>query len=161
MTIGTDSVVTIHYTLKDEAGTVLDHSEPGQPLAYLHGHGNIISGLEKELTGKDAGDALTVTVLPAEGYGEYDNNLVQSVPRQALRGIENVEAGMRLQAQTAEGTRAVTVSKVTDESVTLDGNHPLAGKNLHFDVRVEEVRPATKDELSHGHVHDPDGQHQH
>lgn len=159
MAIGTDSVVTIHYTLKDDTGEVLDHSEPGEPLAYLHGHGNLISGLEKELSGKSAGDSLTVTVPAAEGYGEYDDNLVQSVPRRALRGIKDVKVGMRLHAQTAEGPRAVTVTKVLGDMVTLDGNHPLAGKSLHFDVQIEAVRPASEEELSHGHVHGPDGHH--
>ncbi len=161
MAIGTDSVVTIHYTLTDDAGVVIDQSEPAEPLAYLHGHGNIIAGLEKELTGKSAGDALTVTVLPAEGYGEYDNDLVQSVPRRTLRGIKDIKTGMRLHAQTAAGTRAVTVTKVIGDMVTLDGNHPLAGKSLHFDVRIDAVRAATEEELSHGHVHGPHGHHDH
>ncbi len=161
MTIGTDSVVTIHYTLTDDTGEVLDRSEPGEPLAYLHGHGNIIPGLEKELAGKSAGEALTVTVPPAEAYGEFDKNLVQSVPRRALRGIKDVKAGMRLQAQTEQGTRALTVTKVIGDMVTLDGNHPLAGKSLRFDVRIEEVRAATEEELSHGHVHGPHGHHAH
>ena len=161
MTIGTDSVVTIHYTLTDDTGVVIDQSEPAEPLAYLHGHGNIIAGLEKELTGKNAGDALTVTVLPAEGYGEYDKELVHSVPRRALSGIKDIKTGMRLHAQTADGTRAVTVTKVIGDMVTLDGNHPLAGKSLHFDVRIEAVRAATEEELSHGHVHGPHGHHDH
>lgn len=157
MSIDTDSVVTIHYTLKDDAGAVLDRSEPGTPLAYLHGHGNIISGLEKQLTGKNAGDALCVTVPPAEGYGEYDEQLVQSVPRRALRGIKDVRTGMRLHEQTAEGTRAVTVTRVIGDMVTLDGNHPLAGKTLYFDVSIEDVRPASEEELAHGHVHGAHG----
>lgn len=159
MAIGTDSVVTIHYTLKNDAGDLIDQSEPGEPLAYLHGHGNIIAGLERELTGKNAGDALTVTVPPAEGYGEYDSELVQSVPRRALRGIKDIKTGMRLHAETAEGTRAVTVTKVIGDMVTLDGNHPLAGKSLHFDVRIDAVRAATAEELAHGHVHGPHGHH--
>jgi FKBP-type peptidyl-prolyl cis-trans isomerase SlyD len=161
MVIGTDSIVTLHYTLKDDAGVIIDQSAPGEPLAYLHGHGGIIAGLEKELTGRSAGDALCVTVRPAEGYGEYDNDLVQSVPRRALRGIENIKTGMRLHAQTAAGTRAVTVTKVIGDLVTLDGNHPLAGKSLHFDVRIEAVRAATEEELAHGHVHGPHGHHEH
>lgn len=157
MAIGTDSVVTIHYTLKDDAGAVLDQSGPGEPLAYLHGHGNIIPGLEKELTGKNAGDALTVKVPPAEGYGEYSKDLVQDVPRRALRGIKDVTTGMRLHTQTADGTRTVTVTKMIGDMVTLDGNHPLAGQSLHFEVRIEEVRAATEEELAHGHVHGPHG----
>ena len=161
MAIGTDSVVSIHYTLKDDTGTVLDRSEAGVPLAYLHGHGNLIAGLEQELTGKNAGDELTVTVPAAQGYGEYDESLVQSVPRRSLRGIKDVKVGMRLHAQSAEGTQALTVTKILGDMVTLDGNHPLAGKSLHFDVRIEEVRAATEEELSHGHVHGPHGHHDH
>jgi FKBP-type peptidyl-prolyl cis-trans isomerase SlyD len=161
MPIGTDSVVMIHYTLKDDAGAVLDQSGPGEPLAYLHGHGNIIPGLEKQLTGKNPGDELTVTVPPAEGYGEYSKELVQDVPRRALRGIKDVTTGMRLHAQTAEGTRTVTVTKMIGDMVTLDGNHPLAGQSLHFEVRIEEVRAATEEELAHGHVHGPHGHDHH
>jgi len=161
MAVASDCVVTIHYTLKDDAGTVLDRSSPEEPLAYLHGHGNIIPGLEKQLDGKESGDALAVTLAPAEGYGEYDDRLVQSVPRQALQGIKDVKPGMRLQAQTEQGPQAVTVTEVLTDTVTLDGNHPLAGKSLHFDVQIEDVRPATKEELSHGHVHGPDEGHHH
>ncbi len=161
MAIGTDSVVSIHYTLKDDTGTVIDRSEAGEPLAYLHGHGNLIPGLEQELTGKNSGDELTVTVPPAQGYGEYDQGLVQNVPRRALRGIKDVKVGMRLHAQSAEGTQAVTVTKILGDMVTLDGNHPLAGKSLHFEVRIEDVRAATEEELAHGHVHGPHGHHDH
>ena len=161
MAIDTDSVVSIHYTLKDDTGTVLDRSEAGEPLAYLHGHGNLIPGLEQELTGKNSGDELTVTVPAAQGYGEYDERLVQSVPRRSLRGIKEVKVGMRLHAQSAEGTQALTVTKILGDMVTRDGNHPLAGKSLHFDVRIEEVRAATEEELSHGHVHGPHGHHDH
>lgn len=161
MAIGTDSVVSIHYTLKDDTGTVIDRSEAGEPLAYLHGHGNLIPGLEQELAGKNSGDELTVTVPPAQGYGEYDEGLVQSVPRRALRGIKDVKVGMRLHAQSAEGAQAVTVTKILGDMVTLDGNHPLAGKSLHFEVRIEDVRAATEEELSHGHVHGPHGHHDH
>jgi FKBP-type peptidyl-prolyl cis-trans isomerase SlyD len=155
MAISRDSVVTIHYTLKDDAGQVIDSSSAGEPLAYLHGHGNLIPGLERELTGRNVGDRLSVKVSPAEGYGNYDERLVQRVPRQALRGVKDVKAGMRLHAQTEEGPRSLTVTEVSGESVTLDGNHPLAGKNLNFDVRVEGVRQATEEELAHGHVHGP------
>ncbi|MGH8326118.1 MAG: FKBP-type peptidyl-prolyl cis-trans isomerase, partial [Steroidobacteraceae bacterium] len=109
MAITHDSVVTIHYTLKDDAGAVIDSSASGEPLAYLHGHGNIVPGLEKELTGREAGDKLSVRVPPAEGYGEYDKELVQSVPRRTLRGIKDVRPGMHLHAQTEQGPRTVTV----------------------------------------------------
>jgi FKBP-type peptidyl-prolyl cis-trans isomerase SlyD len=159
MSITRDSVVTIHYTLKDDAGTVIDSSSGGEPLAYLHGHGNIVPGLERELTGKKTGDKLSVKITPSEGYGEYDPNLTQTVPRRSLRGIKDVQAGMHLHAQTEEGTRTVTVTRVVGDMVTLDGNHPLAGKNLNFDIQIEDVRQATEEELSHGHVHGPHGHH--
>jgi FKBP-type peptidyl-prolyl cis-trans isomerase SlyD len=160
MSITQDQVVSIHYTLKDDAGDIIDSSPGGEPLAYLHGHGNLIPGLERELTGKHAGDKLQVTVSPADGYGEYDQALVQRVPRRALKGLANLKVGMRLEAQTGHGARAVTVTRIAGDLVTLDGNHPLAGKSLHFQVEVAEVRAATEAELSHGHVHGPGDHHQ-
>ena len=160
MSIAQDQVVSIHYTLKSDAGEVLDSSAEGEPLTYLHGHGNLIPGLERELAGKNAGDKVQVKILPADGYGEYDKALVQRVPRRALKGVPNVHVGMRLQAQTEQGARAVTVTQLAGDMVTLDGNHPLAGQNLNFDVEVTEVRPATAEELEHGHAHAP-GDHHH
>lgn len=159
MTITSDSVVTIHYTLKDDTGAVIDSSGSGEPLAYLHGHGNIVPGLERELTGRNIGDRISVRVPPAEGYGEYDDGLVQSVPRRALRGVKDVRPGMHLHAQTEQGPRTLTVTRVVGDMVTLDGNHPLAGKHLNFDIHVEAVRQATEEELSHGHVHGAHGHH--
>ena len=155
MPIATNDVVTIHYTLKDDADKVIDSSSGGEPLAYLHGHGNIVSGLERELAGKDVGERLTVRVSAAEGYGEYDRALVQKVPRRALKGIANLRVGMRLQA----GHQAVTVTHIAGDMVTLDGNHPLAGQNLNFDVEITAIRPATEEELAHGHVHGSGGHH--
>ena len=160
MSITQDQVVTLHYTLRDDAGEIIDRSPDGEPLAYLHGHGNLVPGLERELSGKRAGDQLQVTVSPADGYGEYDQALVQRVPRRTLKGLANLRVGMRLQAQTGHGARAVSVTRISGDMVTLDGNHPLAGKNLHFQVEVAEVRAATDEELSHGHVHGPGGHHQ-
>ncbi len=159
MAIKQDSVVTLHYTLKDDAGTVLDSSAGGEPLSYLHGHGNLIPGLERELSGKDTGDKLQVKVPAADGYGEYDQQLVQEVPRQALRGVPDVKVGMRLTAQTQHGSHAVTVTRVGGDSVTLDANHPLAGKDLNFDVEITGVRDATAEELTHGHAHGAGGHH--
>jgi len=159
MSITQDQVVSIHYTLKDDSGEVIDRSAEGAPLTYLHGHGNLIPGLERELTGKNSGDRLQVRIAPADAYGEYDSALVQSVPRRALKGIADVRVGMRLQAQTAEGARALTVTNVSGDMVTLDGNHPLAGKNLNFEVEVAGMREATAEELSHGHVHGDGGHH--
>lgn len=159
MSIETNQVVSIHYTLKGDAGEVIDSSAGGEPLAYLHGHGNLVPGLERELTGKSAGDKLQVKIPPADGYGEYDQTLVQRVPRRTLKGVANVKVGMRLHAQTDQGPKPVTVTRITGDMVTLDGNHPLAGKNLNFDVEIATVREATEEELSHGHVHGAGGHH--
>jgi len=159
MSIEANQVVSIHYTLKGDGGEIIDASAAGEPLTYLHGHGNLIPGLERQLTGRSAGDKLQVKIPPADGYGEYDPQLVQRVPRRSLKGIANVRVGMRLQAQTDQGSRPVTVTHITGDMVTLDGNHPLAGKNLNFDVEVAAVRAATTEELSHVHVHGPDGHH--
>ena len=156
MSIHQDSVVSIHYTLKDDAGTVLD-SSGDEPLSYLHGHGNLIPGLERELTGKDAGDRINVAVAPRDAYGERDGTLVREVPRSALSEIEDLQPGMRLQAESNSGVHAVTVTQVADDTVTLDANHPLAGMTLHFDVEVTSVRDASPDELWHGHAHGPGG----
>jgi FKBP-type peptidyl-prolyl cis-trans isomerase SlyD len=161
MPVAPNSVVLIHYTLTNDAGEVLDQSEKGSPLAYLHGRGNLIPGLERELEGKQSGDKLKVTIAPVDGYGEYDAELVQDVPRTAIQGVGDVQVGMQLQARSNEGVRTLTVMEVSKDSVKLDGNHPLAGKTLHFDVEIEEVREATKEELQHGHVHGPGGHHHH
>jgi len=159
MSIAQDQVVSIHYTLRNDAGEVLDRSADGEPLTYLHGHGNLVPGLERELTGKNTGDKLQVKIAPAEAYGEYDKALVQKVPRRALKGVPNVKVGMRLQANTEHGVQALTVTHLAGDMVTLDGNHPLAGQHLNFEVEVGEVRAATAEELAHGHVHGPGGHH--
>jgi len=161
MQIAQDKVVLIHYTLRNDAGKVLDSSSGGDALAYLHGQGNIIPGLEKALEGKQAGDKLSVKVEPAEGYGQRDAQLVQQVPRRQFGGA-NVQPGMQFHAQTSQGQRrVVTVTNIAGDMVTVDGNHPLAGENLHFDVEVADVRDATAEELEHGHVHGPGGHHHH
>jgi FKBP-type peptidyl-prolyl cis-trans isomerase SlyD len=161
MSIAQDSAVAFHYTLKDDEGKVIDSSSGGEPLSYLHGHGNIVPGLERELTGKNVGDKLNVKVAPADGYGEFNKDLIQKVPRRALKGIKNLNVGMRLHAQTEHGPQAVTVTQIQSDMVTLDGNHPLAGQNLNFDIEITDVRPATEEELSHGHVHGPGDHHHH
>lgn len=159
MQIVKDAVVQIHYTLKNDAGEVLDSSSSAEPLAYMQGHGNLIAGLEKALEGKRAGDSLNVTVAPEEGYGVRDEDLVQDVPRSAFEGIPNVEVGMQFHAESNHGPRTVTVTKVSPDNITVDGNHPLADQTLHFAVEIIEVRAASKEELSHGHVHGPGGHH--
>jgi FKBP-type peptidyl-prolyl cis-trans isomerase SlyD len=157
--IAADSVVLIHYTLKDDSGAVLDSSAGGEPLAYIQGHGNLVPGLEKALEGKQGGNTLTVTLSPAEGYGARDEALVQRVPKRSLQGSGEIRKGMQFQARTDSGMRVFTVTAVAGDMVTLDGNHPLADRTLHFDVEVVGVREATTEELEHGHVHGAGGHH--
>jgi FKBP-type peptidyl-prolyl cis-trans isomerase SlyD len=159
MQITKDAVALIHYTLTDDEGKTLDTSAGGEPLAYIHGNGNLIPGLERELEGKGEGDKVDVKIAPADGYGEFDKDLIQRVPRRALKGVGDLHVGMQLHAQSERGTRAVTVTQLVGDMVTLDGNHPLAGKNLNFKVEIVGVRAATEEELSHGHVHGPGGHH--
>jgi len=160
MQIAQNSVVAFHYTLTNDAGEVLDSSEGREPLTYLHGAGNIIPGLEKELEGHATGEKLQVKVSPEEGYGDVQPQLVQEVPRDAFQGVENVEPGMQFQAQTQGGPLMVTVTQVDGDTVTVDGNHPLAGQPLNFDVEIAEVREASEEEVEHGHVHG-EGGHEH
>jgi len=154
MEIAKDTVVSMHYTLTDDAGKVLDSSDGREPLNYLHGAGNIIPGLEGALVGKKEGDSLKVTVPPAEGYGEVNEELIQKVDRSAFQGVEKVEVGMAFEAKNPDGSAyAITIREINGDQITIDANHALAGVTLHFDVSVEGVREATAEELSHGHVH--------
>lgn len=159
MQISKHKVVAIDYTLTGPDGAVLDSSEGREPLAYLHGAGNIIAGLEKELEGKTRGDSLDVTVAPAEGYGERNDALIQQVPRSMFEGVDKIEPGMRFNAMSDAGPRVVVVTGVDDDGITIDGNHPLAGMELRFAVTVMDVRDATEEELEHGHVHGAGGHH--
>jgi len=152
--IGKHSVVSIHYTLRDDAGEVMDSSEGREPLAYLHGENNLIPGLESELQGKTAGAKFQATIEPKDAYGEINEDFIQTISRQMFQGVENVEPGMTFVAQGEGGhQRQVRVVEVEGDDVTIDANHPMAGKTLHFDVEVMEVREATPQELEHGHVH--------
>jgi len=157
MQISANKVVSIDYTLTDDNGAVIDSSEGRGPLAYLQGHGNIIPGLESALEGKTTGDALQVSVAPAEGYGERDDSLTQEVPRQMFENADEIQVGMQFQTGSEQGMHIVTVTAIDDEDVTVGAHHPLAGQTLNFDVKVVEVRDASEEELSHGHVHGPDG----
>lgn len=156
MNIADQCVVSIHYEVKDEDGVVVDSSEGREPLVYLHGHRNIIPGLENALSGLTVGDDFDVVVAPEQAYGEHQEGLVQSVPKEAFQGVDKVEEGMVFTAQTENGPLQVTVTQVADEQVTVDGNHPLAGKALSFKGSVTDVREASAEELEHGHVHSGD-----
>lgn len=159
MQISSNKVVSIHYTLKNDAGEILDTSAGRAPLAYLHGAGNIVPGLERALEGKTNGDMLNVRVAPEEGYGPRHDALVQDVPREAFQGVGDIQPGMQFHAQGPSGPMVVTVVETNDNSVKVDGNHPLAGETLHFDVEVTDVRDATEEEQEHGHVHGAHGHH--
>lgn len=159
MQVAANNVVSIHYTLTDDKGMVLDSSAGGEPLAYLHGAGNIVPGLEKALEGRKTGDKLSVQVRPEEGYGQRDESLVQRVPRRAFQGVRDLKAGMRFTAESSHGPMQVTVTQVQGDMITVDGNHALAGQTLNFDIEITSVREASAEELMHGHVHGPGGHH--
>ncbi|HZZ84883.1 MAG TPA: peptidylprolyl isomerase [Anaeromyxobacteraceae bacterium] len=161
MQIGKGSVVELDYRLHLGDGKVIDQSQPGDPLSYIHGEGHIVPGLENALSGLGVGDSKQVVVAPAEGYGDHDARGVQEVPRNAFPPDFAPEVGMEAQAQGPDGEQLnFVITDVKLETVTIDMNHPLAGKTLHFDVTVKGVRAATPDELQHGHVHGAGG-HEH
>ena len=156
MRIAKHSVVSIDYTLTAADGSVLDSSKGQEPLAYIHGTGSIVVGLEEALDGKEKGAHIKVSVPPAKGYGERDEKLAQKVPR-TMFDVQDLSPGMRFHAQADHGSHVVTVTAVDKDSVTVDSNHPLAGATLNFEVTVVGVRQATPQELSHGHVHGAHG----
>ncbi len=159
MNIKKDKVALIEYTLTNADGDVMDASD-GNPLAYLQGHGNLIPGLEAQLEGKTTGDKFTTTIAAADAYGERVDTLVQTVPSDMFQGVDNLEVGMRFEAQSEQGMHSVEITAVEGDQVTVDGNHPMAGLELTFEVEVKEVRDATAEELEHGHAHGAGG-HQH
>jgi FKBP-type peptidyl-prolyl cis-trans isomerase SlyD len=143
----------MHYKLTDPNGEVIDSSEGKDPLSYLHGHGNIIPGLEKQLEGKAVGDKLVAEVPAAEGYGEHNPAMVVEAARsQFPEGVE-LKPGMRFQAQTPQGNQVAEIKKIEGDTVTVDTNHPLAGVDLTFNVEITAIRPASAEEIDHGHVH--------
>lgn len=161
MTIAQHKVVTIHYKVMDvDSDEVIDSSENSDPMTYLHGARNIIPGLEQALEGKSVGDEVEVTVQPAEAYGERSDDRIQQVPKEAFQEMEKIEPGMAVTAQTDQGQINLMVTEVDETTVTVDANHPLAGKSLKFEVKIEAVRDASEEELAHGHVHGPGG-HEH
>jgi FKBP-type peptidyl-prolyl cis-trans isomerase SlyD len=155
-TIAKDKAVSIHYTLTLDGGQVIDSSEGKDPLVYLHGHGNIIPGLEKELVGKGIGEKLSVTVSPEEGYGVHNPGLIQEVPREAFQGVDDLEVGMMFQAPGEGGhIQLIRITGIEGDKITVDGNHELAGKTLNFAVEISAIRDASAEELSVGHVGGP------
>jgi FKBP-type peptidyl-prolyl cis-trans isomerase SlyD len=160
MQIADNTVVILDYTVTNPEGDLIDSSsETGEPLTYLHGSGNIVPGLEQALTGRRVGDSFQITVPPEEGYGERHDELVQVVSRDQFVGIDDMEVGMQFQTEADGEVHVVTVTALEGDEVVVDANHPLAGETLVFDVTVLEVRPATAEEIQHGHVHGAGGHH--
>ncbi len=160
MKITTNKVGTLHYTLKDDKGALIESSVGQEPLTYIHGIGNLIPGLESHLEGKQPGDKVSVVVKPGDAYGERDESMVEEVERSEFDDSEEIEVGKEFQYDDEDGNVFhVRIVSITDDKVTVDGNHPLAGQTLAFEVEVLDVRDATKDELEHGHVHGPHGHH--
>ncbi|UOA10646.1 peptidylprolyl isomerase [Methylobacter sp. S3L5C] len=153
MQVADNMAVSIHYTLTNDEGEVLDSSIGEEVLVYLQGSGNIVPGLENALVGKVIGDKFTVRIAPEEAYGELMDDMIQVLSRDMFEGIDNVEVGMQFHADVSEGPGVVTVVNIEGDEITIDGNHPLAGVALNFDVEVIDVRPATEEEATHGHIH--------
>ncbi len=151
--------ISLNYTLTDDNGEVLDTSEGEEPLTYLHGYGNIVDGLEKALAEKSVGDKLNVTIAPEDAYGTYAETKIQTLPKSSFEGVAEIEPGMQFNMHTDDGHMLITVTAVEGDQVTVDGNHPLAGETLTFDVEVLDIREPTEEELEHGHVHDAGGHH--
>ena len=159
MQIAKNKVVSIDYTLTNAKGEVLDKSSKGQPLQFIQGQGQLIPGLEKVLEGKAAGDAIKAQIPAKDAYGDRDEELMQIIPKDSFAEIPDLKVGMELEAEGDDGVRVITVVGIEDDRVVVDGNHPLAGMDLNFDVKIVGVRDATEDELGHGHVHGPGGHH--
>lgn len=161
MQVEKNKVVAIDYKLTNEKGELIDTSANHGPLLYIHGNGDLIPALEKQLEGKKAGDNIKTTIAAKDGYGERNDSLCQDVPRSQFESAEKLEVGMQFEVETEQGGLIVSVTKIEGDSITVDGNHPLAGVELHFDVTVKEVRDATAEEIAHGHAHGPGGHHHH
>ncbi|HQU15274.1 MAG: peptidylprolyl isomerase [Chromatiales bacterium 21-64-14] len=157
MQIAKHKVVTIEYTLTDAAGEVVDTSDGREPFSYIQGTSSVIPGLEAALEGHSTGDTLSVSILPEDGYGLRQEALTATVPRERFESDGNLEVGMQFQTEGESGLQVVTIVDLDEDSVTVDANHPLAGATLNFDVAVVDVRDASPEELSHGHVHGPEG----
>lgn len=159
MNIGKESVVSFHFTLKNDEGTVLETSVGQDPLVYLHGTGSIVPGLEEELTGKRSGEKFNVVLPPEKAYGNRDERLVQRIPKSEFPNSERLKIGMQFQVDTKGGPMILTITGLEENDVVVDGNPELAGATLHFAIEVTDVRKATAEELAHGHAHGPGGHH--
>lgn len=160
MQIAKNKAVSIEYTLTNEQGEVIDSSVGSAPLEYLQGAQNIIVGLENALEGKAKGDELEVSIEPEDAYGEYSPELIATLSRSMFEGVDTLEVGMQFHASAPDGgMQIVTIRDIDGDDVTVDGNHPLAGQRLHFQVKVINVRPASEEEIDHGHVHGEGGHH--
>ena len=153
MKIEQNKVVSLAYTLTDTEENIIDQATSEEPFNILFGSGQIIEGLEKALEGKGEGDKFKITLDPEDAYGELVENMIEKVPLSQFEGVENLEAGMQLEAHTEEGLVIVTVKSIEGDTVILDANHPLAGYTLNFDVEVLAIREATEEEIDHGHAH--------
>jgi FKBP-type peptidyl-prolyl cis-trans isomerase SlyD len=153
MQVADNMAVSIHYTLTNDDGEVLDSSIGDDALVYLQGRENIIPGLEKALHGKVVGDKFNVRIAPEDAYGVLMEEMIQVISRDMFEGIDNIEVGMQFHADVSSGSGVVTVVNIDDDDITIDGNHPLAGLVLTFDVEVIDVRAATEEEEAHGHIH--------
>jgi len=153
MQVADNMAVSIHYTLTNDDGEVLDSSIGDEALVFLQGSGNIISGLESAMVGKVVGDKFNVRIAPEDAYGELMEDMIQVISRDMFEGIDDIEVGMQFHADVSSGSGIVTVVSIDDDKITIDGNHPLAGLALTFDVEVIDVRPATEEEAAHGHIH--------
>ena len=158
MKVAKDIVVSLAYQVRTEDGVLVDESPTTAPLDYLHGHGALIAGLEKALEGRAQGESFDVFIPANEAYGDFDDNLVQRVPKDVFMGVDELQVGMRFLADTDQGPVPVEITEVEDDHVVVDGNHMLAGQNLNFNVEIVALREATAEELAHGHVH---GAHDH
>jgi FKBP-type peptidyl-prolyl cis-trans isomerase SlyD len=158
MKVNNTKVVSIDYTLTDNDGNIIDTSAGREPLTYLHGHGQLIAGMEEGIEGKEKGEKFSLKISPEKGYGQRDERLIQQVPLSAFGG-QDVQPGMQFEAGSDQQRYIVTITEVGTENVTVDGNHALAGVELNFDVEIKDVREASAEELDHGHVHGPGGHH--
>lgn len=159
MQISRDCVVRFHYTLKGEDGSVLETSDKSEPMTYLHGHNGLLQGLEDALSDRTTGDSFDVTLTPEQAFGQLQSDSEQRIPIKHLQGAKKWKPGMMAVVNTEQGQRQVSVVKVGHSMATVDTNHPLAGQTVTFSIRVEEVRPATAEEVTHGHAHGPGGHH--